>query len=97
MTIDRNGDLWVAVYKGSCILHIDTKEGKLLDKIDFPVQQVTSCAFGGEDLQDLYVTTSRVNMKEEDLKKEPLAGAVFRVTGLNSPGQIKSNNAVLQF
>jgi sugar lactone lactonase YvrE len=44
-----------------------------------PVPQVSSCAFAGDNLDYLVITTARENMKEEDLKKYPESGNVFWV------------------
>lgn len=93
MTIDENGNLWVAVFGGSSVLHIDGKEGKLLNKIHFPATQITSCAFGGKDLEDMYVTSAKINLSDDELAKQPLAGALFKVTGLGVRGQVKKNKA----
>jgi sugar lactone lactonase YvrE len=38
---------------------------------------VTSCCFGGPNLDLLYVTTARVELDERSLLLEPLAGSVF--------------------
>lgn len=97
MTIDKNDNLWVAVFRGSCVLHVNGKTGELLNRINFPVTQITSCTFGGDDLEDLYVTSSRVNINDGDLEKQPLAGSLFKVTGLGVSGQIKSNTIVYKF
>jgi sugar lactone lactonase YvrE len=50
-----------------------------LEKIKIPVPQASSCAFVGESLDYLIVTTARENMKEEELKKYPASGDVFLV------------------
>ncbi|MEE2807704.1 MAG: SMP-30/gluconolactonase/LRE family protein [Verrucomicrobiota bacterium] len=85
MTIDSEGRLWIAFWGGSKVLCIDPRSGKIEGKIDFPVSKITSCAFGGNDLSQLFVTSARVEINEEE---EPLAGRVFvvepGVTGLES-------------
>ena len=45
-----------------------------------------ACAFGGRDLDELYVTTARLGLKADELTKQPLAGDLFRVR-LNIQGQ----------
>jgi sugar lactone lactonase YvrE len=50
-----------------------TAQGKPDLVIELPVRQVTACAFGGPDLDRLYITTSRVGLEEP----EPQAGALF--------------------
>lgn len=57
MTVDAEGNLWSARWGGSVILKYDPG-GKLLDRIDLPVSRVSSAAFGGRDLCDLYATTA---------------------------------------
>lgn len=74
MTIDSNGCLWVALWGGGAVACYDPKTSKLLRKIDLPASQVSSCAFGGPDLDDLYITTAG-----DGAEKEPLAGRLFRI------------------
>jgi sugar lactone lactonase YvrE len=57
-----------------------------LQKITFPVSRVTSCCWGGEHLDTLYVTTARVGLSSDKLKNEPLAGGLFAVKGLGVRG-----------
>ena len=53
-----------------------------------PAHNVTACAFGGEDLDVLYITTSSLDMTDEEKKAFPLSGSIFRVkpgvTGVKS-------------
>jgi sugar lactone lactonase YvrE len=73
MAIDEDGGLWVALYGGSAVGHYDT-HGRLVERIEVPATQVTACAFGGDDLRTLFITTSRQNLEDG---VEPSAGAVF--------------------
>ena len=50
----------------------------MLQEIRLPVPLAASCAFGGPDLHDLYVTTARYQLSENTLLKAPLSGGVFR-------------------
>jgi sugar lactone lactonase YvrE len=77
MTIDEEGMLWVAQWGGFCVCRWDPNTGSLLHKIEVPVPQVTSCTFGGENLDVLFVTTARVGLSEELLLKYPESGHVF--------------------
>ncbi|HET7929730.1 MAG TPA: SMP-30/gluconolactonase/LRE family protein [Actinomycetota bacterium] len=79
MTVDEDGFLWVAFWGGSAMRRFDPMGG-LASTVEFPVSQVTSCAFGGEDLSDLYVTTARDGLTESQLAAQPLAGALFTLT-----------------
>lgn len=79
MTIDREGKLWVAQWGGWKVSRWDPRDGSLLDTIPVPAEQVTSCAFGGERLDELYITTAREGLDESALDRQPLAGGLFRV------------------
>ncbi|WP_026533457.1 SMP-30/gluconolactonase/LRE family protein [Arthrobacter sp. H41] len=76
MAIDSEGGIWTALYGGSAVVRYDS-EGRLSERIDVPASQVTACAFGGEDLRTLFITTSRQELAEG---AEPLAGALFSVS-----------------
>lgn len=78
LTIDADGHLWVARWGASCVVRV-APDGSLVDRIDLPVSQVSSCSFGGDDLGDLYITTAHEDFGPEDLAREPLAGGLFRV------------------
>lgn len=79
MCIDREGMLWVGHYGGSGVYRWNPKTGELLDKIILPVPHVTSCCFGGENLDTLLITTAQENVSLEDLKKYSQSGDVFLV------------------
>lgn len=76
MTTDNRGNLWVACFGGAAV-RCFSPAGVQLDEVPFPVTQVTSCAFGGSDLADLYVTSAAYRLNTGQLKKEPHAGATF--------------------
>jgi len=78
MTIDENGFLWVAFWGGSAVRRL-SPDGSVASVVEFPVTQVSSCAFGGEDLSDLYVTSARNGLSGEQLGGQPHAGGLFRV------------------
>ena len=61
--------------------------GKMLQSISLPCQRVTSCCFGGKNLDELYVTSSRFLLSPEVVAKTPLAGSLFKVTGLGVKGR----------
>ena len=79
MCIDREGMLWVAHYGGSGVYRWNPINGELLEKIELPVPNVTSCCFGGDNMDTLLITTAQENMTSEELKKFPLSGDVFLV------------------
>jgi sugar lactone lactonase YvrE len=81
MTIDAEDKLWVAFCHGGCVVRFDPKTGEKLEQIDIPAVETTACAFGGPDLDRLFVTTGI--KKDAD---EPDAGKVFVIDGLGVQG-----------
>jgi len=79
MTIDAQGNLWVALWGGSAVCCYDPRTGEKLAKVSVPAPNVTSCAFGGKDMKTLYITTASTGMDEETLQKYPQAGGIFSV------------------
>jgi sugar lactone lactonase YvrE len=75
IAVDAEGGVWAALWQGSAVNCYDP-QGRLTDVVPLSPSQVTCPAFGGHDLADLYVTTSRKGLPEG---REPLAGALFRV------------------
>jgi len=78
-TLDADGMLWIALYEGWAVTRWDPRTGELLQTIRLPVARVTSCAFGGPDLDTLYLTSSRHNLTAEQQAAQPLAGCLFQV------------------
>ena len=76
MTTDSTGNLWVTCFGGAAV-RCFSPEGEQLAEVSFPVAQVTSCAFGGPELSDLYVTSAAYRLSAAQLTKEPHAGATF--------------------
>ncbi len=78
MTVDEEGFLWVAFWGGSAVRRL-APDGRADATVRFPVTQVTSCAFGGPDLSELFVTSARSGLTDAALSEQPLAGGLFRV------------------
>ena len=78
MTIDENGNLWIALWGGAAVACWNPATGEMIDKIDVPAKNVTSCAFGDEDLGTLYITTATEGLDKNTLKKYPLSGGLFK-------------------
>lgn len=72
LTVDADGGVWVALWGGSAV-HRYAPDGTLDQVVPLPVRQVSSCAFGGDDLSTLYITTSAEGLSAP----EPGAGALF--------------------
>jgi gluconolactonase len=91
MCIDNEGKIWVACYSGSRVIRFDPETGKTLQTLELPVTNVTSVCFGGKNLDELYVTCSAWKLPEGSDVTQPLAGSVFRVTGLGVKGRAPYN------
>jgi xylono-1,5-lactonase len=76
MTLDANGNVWIAFWGGACLRQF-TPDGELLQRVDLPALQITSVAFGGDDLQSLVVTSARNGMSDKQLAQYPGSGSVF--------------------
>ena len=79
MAIDSEGMLWVAHYGGSCVSRWNPNTAQLLLRIDLPVTQVTACAFGGPDLDILFITSAAQELDAAELDRQPLAGGLFSI------------------
>ncbi|PRW33693.1 SMP-30 gluconolaconase LRE domain [Chlorella sorokiniana] len=76
MTIDGDGNLWVAIGESGSVVCYSAETGEELQRVALPVKRPTACTFGGDQLQHLYVTT-RVESGEG---ASPHHGGLFRVT-----------------
>ncbi len=87
-TVDAEGFLWSAQYDGWRVVRY-APNGRVDRVIELPVRQPTSCIFGGENLDVLYVTTARFEQSEDELESQPLAGRLLAldvgVRGLPEP------------
>jgi sugar lactone lactonase YvrE len=77
MTIDNEGMLWIAHWNGWQVTRWNPKSGEKIRTIKLPVAKVTSCTFGSENYGDLYITSAKVGLTEDELEKQPLAGSLF--------------------
>jgi sugar lactone lactonase YvrE len=80
--IDTEGGYWCACHGGGRLRRYNS-DGSVDREIALPVSQPTMCAFAGEQLDMLYVTSAADGLTSQQLRQEPLAGALFRVR----PGQ----------
>ena len=74
LTVDAEGGVWVAL-NGSGLVHRYRADGVLDEVVELPTKKVTACTFGGPDLDQLFITTSREGMAPDD---DPIAGSLFR-------------------
>ena len=90
MCIDDDDNLWVACFGGSQVLHLNSSNGQILGSIALPCPNITSCAFGGENLNELYISSATALLSPEQLKKHPLSGSLFKAE-LPVTGQLSHN------
>jgi sugar lactone lactonase YvrE len=81
MTVDREGCLWIAFWDGGCVRRF-SPAGEWLETIALPVSRPTSCAFGGPELDRLFVTSATIGLDEAARAMQPNAGGLFML----SPG-----------
>jgi sugar lactone lactonase YvrE len=75
LCLDAEGGIWVAMWEGSAVRRYDPA-GRLDAVVPLPVTFPTCPGFGGPNLDQLYVTTSR---RDVPPGAEPEAGALFRI------------------
>ncbi|KAJ8723564.1 hypothetical protein PYW08_003476 [Mythimna loreyi] len=80
MTIDKNGNLWVACFEGGKVIKVNPRTGDMLQEVPIPAKQVTSVTFGGPNFDILFVTSANFYFRG------PQDGATFMVTGLGVKG-----------
>lgn len=78
MTIDAEDCLWIAHWGGHQVSRWDPRTGEKLASIELPALNVTSCTFGGDELDELYITSAYEGMSEEQLSEYPQSGCLFR-------------------
>lgn len=78
VTTDCEGHLWVAFWGGWCVRRV-APDGTIVGEHPLPVSNVTSAAFGGPDLDRLFVTSARAELSDDELAEQPLAGGLFEI------------------
>ncbi len=79
MAIDAEDHLWVALYGEGKVIRVDPQTGETVFQVLVPhAPEVTSCAFGGKDWDDLYITTAASKMTDADWETHPHSGGLFR-------------------
>jgi sugar lactone lactonase YvrE len=87
-TVDSEGCVWIGLYAGWEARRY-SPTGELVDRVRFPVANITKIAFGGEDLRTVYATTARQLLSTTEIERQPQAGDLFEfrvdVPGLPCP------------
>jgi len=84
LAVDREGCIWSARWGGWKIVRYDPL-GRMMQEIPVPVQQPTSCTFGGPDFKDLYITSAWTELSAQERSSQPHAGDLFRLQ-VETPG-----------
>jgi D-xylonolactonase len=83
-TIDAEGCVWISLYAGWETRRY-SPDGELIERVRFPVANITKVAFGGGDLRTAYATTARQMLSPEVIAEQPLIGALFQFS-VSVPG-----------
>lgn len=73
LTLDAEGGVWIGLSNGGAVRRYDAA-GVLSEEVRVPVTKATACTFGGENLDQLYITTSRENLPDDE---QLAAGSLF--------------------
>ncbi|MDN3697500.1 SMP-30/gluconolactonase/LRE family protein [Vibrio cortegadensis] len=80
--MDVEGCVWNARFGAGCVVRIG-RDGEILEKINLPVTNPTSCCFGGKDNTTLFVTSARFTLSDDTIKQNSTEGAVIAIeTGI---------------
>jgi sugar lactone lactonase YvrE len=87
-TVDSEGCVWIGLYAGWEARRY-SPAGEVVDRVRFPVANITKIAFGGDDLRTVYATTARHLLSQSEMERQPQAGNLFEfrvdVPGLPCP------------
>jgi D-xylonolactonase len=78
MTVDAEDHVWIAFWDGWCLRRL-SRTGQIIAEIALPVQRPTCPVFGGDALDQLFITTATTGLSAEQLRGQPLAGGLLRL------------------
>lgn len=90
LVVDSGGNVWTARWDGGCVIQYNP-QGQPIREIDLPCPNVTSLIFGGDRLDQMFVTSAGGDKKAEH---GPHAGSFFRLDGHGARGQTEFLSAV---
>ena len=76
--VDAEGHVWNAEFNGGRLLRY-APDGRIARELSLPVDRPTCCAFGGPDLDILFITSTSQNMSEAERRAHPMAGALMAI------------------
>ncbi|TDK31338.1 SMP-30/gluconolactonase/LRE family protein [Rhizobium deserti] len=86
LCVDSQGRVFAALYGGSAVA-VFSPRGEMIDRIELPVPNVTSCTFGGDDHRTLFITTAYDGLDPQQRNEFPFSGQIF-TTEMDVPGQL---------
>ena len=78
LTVDREGTIWCAIYDGWKVLRF-SPTGEISGEIKMPVARPSSVMFGGQDLDELFITSIAEGLSSAEKEQQPIAGDLFMV------------------
>jgi sugar lactone lactonase YvrE len=78
LVVDAEGAVWLALWEGGALRRY-LPDGRLDAEVRFPASCITKCAFGGANLDELYVTSAWIDLDDRARAAEPHAGSLFRL------------------
>jgi L-arabinonolactonase len=82
-TVDSDGNVWVAL-TGSSEIGCIHPDGELVERIPMPIKLPSSLMFGGDNLNELYVTS--ISNSGNRTSDEEGAGGLYKLTGIGAAG-----------
>ena len=67
------------MWGGAQVTKWNPASGQLIERIHVPAKNVSSCVFGGKNMNELYITSARKGLDDATLSQYPLTGGVFRL------------------
>jgi sugar lactone lactonase YvrE len=77
LIVDAEGYVWVCLWQGAAV-HRYGPDGRIDMVIPTPAAQTTKCAFGGANLDELFITSAWTGLSATERAAQPLAGGLFR-------------------
>jgi sugar lactone lactonase YvrE len=79
MTIDAEGMLWIAQFRGAKVSRWNPRTKERIASYPVPTYNITCCAFGGDNMDELFITSANVLMEGSTIEQRKLAGSLFRI------------------
>lgn len=91
MTLDSDGNLWVALWDGASVIQIDKATKQIINKIDLPCPRASCCAFGGEKMDELFITSAAFGDEQNEM-----SGKTFKIKVNATGGKVYKYKEILK-